>query len=155
MSGIPWCSTCGKDVHTIECQECAKDWVANDLEKLEMEAEIERLRGLLLEVSTYFHGAIKSNILKALQPKEGVMTLFEKIIQVQAMFPELCKPSIEDEDQIASLTAEIERLRALVKDAYGEGYSDATTETMYLDDNWKQSATYDALQPKEGGDVAV
>ncbi len=34
-------------------------------------AEIERLRELLREVSTYFHGAIKYNILKALQPKEG------------------------------------------------------------------------------------
>ena len=33
--------------------------------------EIERLRELLREVSTYFHGAIKHNILNALQPKEG------------------------------------------------------------------------------------
>lgn len=37
----------------------------------QLKAEIERLRRLLLEVSTYFHGAIKWNILKALQPKEG------------------------------------------------------------------------------------
>ena len=45
MSNIkaPWCSTCGKDVHTIECEKCAQWWVALDLEKLEMKAEIERL----------------------------------------------------------------------------------------------------------------
>lgn len=40
----PWCSTCGKNVHTIECQKCSEFWVANDLEKLNMQAEIERLR---------------------------------------------------------------------------------------------------------------
>ena len=34
-------------------------------------AENERLRELLREVSAYFHGAIKHNILNALQPKEG------------------------------------------------------------------------------------
>lgn len=51
--------------------------------------------------------------------------------------------------QIASLTAEVDRLRALVKEAYEEGWCDCTTDTTYLDDNWRQSATYAALQPKE------
>ena len=54
-------------------------------------------------------------------------------------------------DIIAAQALEIERLRALVKEAYGEGWSDfdCTTDTTYLDDNWKQSATYAALQAEE------
>jgi len=68
----------------------------------------------------------------------GGMTLFEKIIQVQAMFPELCKPSIKDEDQIASLTAEVERLRGLLLEV--STYFHGAIKANILK----------ALQPKEG-----
>ena len=43
------------------------------------DAEIERLRDLLREVSTYFHGAIKHNILKALQPEESLKARVKKV----------------------------------------------------------------------------
>lgn len=51
--------------------------------------------------------------------------------------------------QIASLTAEIERLRALVKDAFEEGFDVATGQPTGLVDGWLYSETRAALQPKE------
>jgi hypothetical protein len=48
------------------------------------------------------------------------------------------------------LEAENERLRALVKDAYEEGWEDATCQPMGFDANWNYSKTRAALQPKEG-----
>lgn len=53
--------------------------------------------------------------------------------------------------QIASLTAENERLRALVKAAYKEGWDDAAlypNPDQNLD--WSNSLSRAALQPKEG-----
>lgn len=52
--------------------------------------------------------------------------------------------------QIASLTAENERLRGLVETGYEEGWQDAHAWTdigMYV--NWNHSKTRAALQPKE------
>lgn len=49
--------------------------------------------------------------------------------------------------QIASLTAENERLRALVEDAYYEGNDDAVHG---YGRDWLGSDAYAALQPKEG-----
>ena len=79
----PWCSTCGKNVHTIECQKCSEFWVANDLEKLNMQAEIERLRALVKEayeegwsIADWIDQDLTSSWMEsdardALQPKEG------------------------------------------------------------------------------------
>ena len=52
--------------------------------------------------------------------------------------------------QIASLTAENERLRALVESAYKEGWADSAlspSDDLYID--WLNSTTRAALQPKE------
>lgn len=49
-------------------------------------------------------------------------------------------------DQIASLTAEIERLRSLVEDAYYEGNNDAV---YGYGRDWLGSDSAAALQPKE------
>ena len=51
---------------------------------------------------------------------------------------------------VAAQAQEIERLSALVKDAYEEGWDDATCQPMGFDDNWNHSITRAALQPKEG-----
>ena len=53
------------------------------------------------------------------------------------------------EAQIATLTAENERLRALVISAYCEGWEDGKGYRDQ-DSGWEQSATRAALQPKEG-----
>ena len=53
--------------------------------------------------------------------------------------------------QIASLTAENERLQVLVETAYGEGWDNAIDWPelgVYV--NWDHSNTRAALQPKEG-----
>lgn len=50
--------------------------------------------------------------------------------------------------QIASLTAENERLRALVEKAYEEGWDDKGYPN-YFDNSWDTSNTRAALQPKE------
>lgn len=52
--------------------------------------------------------------------------------------------------QIATLTAENERLRALVETGYEEGWEDATCQPMGFEVNWNHSQTRAALQPKEG-----
>jgi hypothetical protein len=53
--------------------------------------------------------------------------------------------------QIASLTGENERLRALVETAYFEGYEDGEYEGGGQSRRcWKASNTRAALQPKEG-----
>ena len=57
--------------------------------------------------------------------------------------------------QIASLTAENERLQALVKTAYADGFTDAWEDTwLNLTEernwHWEHSDTRAALQPKEG-----
>jgi hypothetical protein len=52
--------------------------------------------------------------------------------------------------QIASLTAEIERLRALVKDAYEEGWDDGVYAVETDGGCWLASISRAALQPKEG-----
>lgn len=46
--------------------------------------------------------------------------------------------------------AEIERLRALVKDAYEEGWDDGVYGSETDDGNWLASVSRAALQPKKG-----
>ena len=55
------------------------------------------------------------------------------------------------EAQIATLTGENKRLRALVEGAYKEGWADSAlspSDDLYID--WLNSTTRAALQPKEG-----
>jgi hypothetical protein len=54
---------------------------------------------------------------------------------------------------IASLTAEIERLRELIRVAHAEGWDNAVDEYSkggLWDDCWLKSEARAALQPKEG-----
>jgi hypothetical protein len=50
----------------------------------------------------------------------------------------------------ADLKAEIERLRALVEEAYEEGWDSARYGSRTDDDDWLTSNARAALQPKEG-----
>jgi hypothetical protein len=57
---------------------------------------------------------------------------------------------------VEQLQAEIERLRALVKAAYIEGWDNSSEENAggvpmaWWDGWWPETKTYAALQPKEG-----
>lgn len=53
---------------------------------------------------------------------------------------------------IGRLKAEIERLRALVKEAYEGGWDSARYGSRTDDDDWLTSNARATLQPKEGGD---
>lgn len=55
----------------------------------------------------------------------------------------------EQSVEIDLLTAENERLRALVKEAYEEGWDSARYGSRTDDDDWLTSSTRAALQPKE------
>ena len=52
--------------------------------------------------------------------------------------------------QIATLTAENERLRALVETAYSEGFEDGDCSNISQWSAWERSNARAALQPKEG-----